>query len=361
MNARLYDPVLGRFLGADPYVQMPDYTQSYNRYSYCLNNPLLYTDPSGEIFGIDDAIVALAVAIGVGATIGGVSYSIAAAVSGQGWDAKQFWKSVGFGAISGLVTYGIGAAVGPVVVEGASVGANIAREAGRAALHGFANGMIADMQHRGSFLSSFAAGSLSSLAGSGYMMYGGQLANSFAGQMGFSTLSGGVGAKLTGGNFWEGAATGAMVGLLNHGLHEAETAQDNNKQIHETVEKYNKLVKDINSAASPAIDLAKHFTTQEIAWLRQAGKITWGIGWLNIGTDGFLTYDALKNGQTWGWHAYNTGIGTVGMMGLPGAATATTVNSYVGSAVYFNRMVNWINTSGQQRINNYIIFMNRGY
>ncbi|MDO8927393.1 MAG: hypothetical protein Q7W54_00205, partial [Bacteroidota bacterium] len=32
------------------YVQMPDYTQNFNRYSYCLNNPLKYTDPDGEWF-----------------------------------------------------------------------------------------------------------------------------------------------------------------------------------------------------------------------------------------------------------------------------------------------------------------------
>ena len=47
MNGRLYDPAVGRFLSVDPYVQNPGSTQSYNRYSYCLNNPLKYTDPSG--------------------------------------------------------------------------------------------------------------------------------------------------------------------------------------------------------------------------------------------------------------------------------------------------------------------------
>ena len=47
-NARLYDPLLGRFLSPDPYVQDPDFTQNYNRFSYCLNNPLKYTDESGE-------------------------------------------------------------------------------------------------------------------------------------------------------------------------------------------------------------------------------------------------------------------------------------------------------------------------
>jgi RHS repeat-associated protein len=48
MNARLYDPVLGRFLSPDPYIQMPDFTQNFNRYSYCLNNPMRYNDKNGE-------------------------------------------------------------------------------------------------------------------------------------------------------------------------------------------------------------------------------------------------------------------------------------------------------------------------
>jgi len=47
MNGRLYDPLVGRFLNADPYVQLPDFSQNYNRYTYCLNNPLKYSDPSG--------------------------------------------------------------------------------------------------------------------------------------------------------------------------------------------------------------------------------------------------------------------------------------------------------------------------
>ena len=50
MDGRLYDPNLGRFLSPDNYVQAPDDSQSFNRYSYCLNNPLKYTDPTGEFF-----------------------------------------------------------------------------------------------------------------------------------------------------------------------------------------------------------------------------------------------------------------------------------------------------------------------
>ena len=59
MNARLYDPVLGRFLSPDPFVQMPDFTQNFNRYSYCLNNPLIFVDKSGEYFVVDSFLVGL--------------------------------------------------------------------------------------------------------------------------------------------------------------------------------------------------------------------------------------------------------------------------------------------------------------
>jgi len=47
MNGRIYDPLLGRFLSADVLVQAPSSLQSFNRYSYVLNNPLSLTDPSG--------------------------------------------------------------------------------------------------------------------------------------------------------------------------------------------------------------------------------------------------------------------------------------------------------------------------
>ena len=57
MNGRVYDPILGRFLSPDPYVQAPDFPNNFNRYTYALNNPLIYTDPSGEfIFTILSAI-----------------------------------------------------------------------------------------------------------------------------------------------------------------------------------------------------------------------------------------------------------------------------------------------------------------
>jgi RHS repeat-associated protein len=48
MNARLYDPMLHRFLQVDNYIQDPTNTQNYNQYGYVLNNPLMYTDFSGN-------------------------------------------------------------------------------------------------------------------------------------------------------------------------------------------------------------------------------------------------------------------------------------------------------------------------
>jgi RHS repeat-associated protein len=47
MNGRLYDPSIGRFVSADPFVQDVAHLQSYNRYSYGWNNPASVTDHSG--------------------------------------------------------------------------------------------------------------------------------------------------------------------------------------------------------------------------------------------------------------------------------------------------------------------------
>ena len=47
-GARYYDPLIGRFISADTLVQSPANPQTLNRYSYVLNNPLRYTDPTGH-------------------------------------------------------------------------------------------------------------------------------------------------------------------------------------------------------------------------------------------------------------------------------------------------------------------------
>lgn len=108
MNARLYDPVLGRFLSPDPFVQAPFFSQNFNRYSYALNNPLKFTDPDGEF------IVSILVGAAIGAGISALSYSTAALASGN-WDLKDLGKSVGMGAVGGALGAGfsyLGSAIG---------------------------------------------------------------------------------------------------------------------------------------------------------------------------------------------------------------------------------------------------------
>ena len=48
MNARIYDPAIGRFMSPDDIIPDAFNGQSYNRYSYVDNNPLSYTDPTGH-------------------------------------------------------------------------------------------------------------------------------------------------------------------------------------------------------------------------------------------------------------------------------------------------------------------------
>ena len=47
MNGRMYDPLVSVMMSPDRYIQSPDFSQNYNRYSYCLDNPLKYYDPTG--------------------------------------------------------------------------------------------------------------------------------------------------------------------------------------------------------------------------------------------------------------------------------------------------------------------------
>jgi RHS repeat-associated protein len=94
MNGRMYDPVLGRMLSPDNYVQAPDFTQNFNRFSYCVNNPLKYTDPSGDFFWIP--VIAGAVIYGVWNT----------AVHMERGDIHNFWDGLGYfaqGAVVGAV------------------------------------------------------------------------------------------------------------------------------------------------------------------------------------------------------------------------------------------------------------------
>lgn len=45
---RRRDPLVGRMLSSDKYIQCPENSQNFNRYAYCANNPIKYVDPTGE-------------------------------------------------------------------------------------------------------------------------------------------------------------------------------------------------------------------------------------------------------------------------------------------------------------------------
>jgi RHS repeat-associated protein len=53
MNGRVFDPAISRFLSADPGIQAPQFMQDYNRYSYTVNNPMRFYDPSGFDIAVD--------------------------------------------------------------------------------------------------------------------------------------------------------------------------------------------------------------------------------------------------------------------------------------------------------------------
>lgn len=129
MNARLYDPVLGRFLSPDPIVQVPDFTQSYNGYAYAMNNPLSYTDPNGE-FLFSALIPGLGVfldAMIVGAAVGTIGGGVKSVIQGQ-----NFWS----GAWKGAITGGVGGLMGPIGGAGMSFAANVGLGAAQGALVG---------------------------------------------------------------------------------------------------------------------------------------------------------------------------------------------------------------------------------
>ena len=131
MNGRLYDPIVGRMLSPDPYVQMPDYSQNFNRYSYVLNNPLKFTDPSGEFVWVP---------VIIGAALGAYTgYKIADA---NGYDFGN-WQTYGYmfggaviGGISGYAGAGIAASGGFMANTMGMVGSSYFYSVGMAALSG---------------------------------------------------------------------------------------------------------------------------------------------------------------------------------------------------------------------------------
>lgn len=203
MNGRVYDPLTAMFFSPDPFVQAPGNWLNYNRYSYCINNPFKYTDPSGELFGVDDAIVMLAMMY-----MGGVQANFFTADNPMN-PADWNWSSgkTYVGIASGLIPLGTQAIGGIFGHELGSFG----NELLRGGAHGIFGGLLS-LAEGGDFWEGFAVGVASSLVGSGMEAVG----------MGSDYLplvmgiAGAGTAALMGGNPINGFMQGYGIGAYNH-------------------------------------------------------------------------------------------------------------------------------------------------
>ncbi len=235
MNGRVYDPALGMFISPDNYVQAPDNSQSYNRYSYCLNNPLLYTDPTGEYFIIDDIIAG---------AIGGVVNLAVNAFQGN-LGGHGFWGGVGrgFAAFGSGAVGGVGALYpefGGWVWGGATVGATNAWLGGATSAKDIAIGAGVGV------VSSVAGGAAGQWAGQhigGVLINGfnvtspvvkGAITGTIGGAAGGYT-GGFVGTLVSGGSIetasqvgWSSALTGAFIGTGSGAVGGYRYAKQNN-------------------------------------------------------------------------------------------------------------------------------------
>ena len=126
LQSRYYNPNWGRFINADRYVSTGKGLLGYNMYAYCNNNPIMYTDETGQLAF---PIVAALVIIGFCALVGAVGFGIASIDSGN--NALEVVGDV----VAGL---GVGAAIGGAAVcltaMGLGLGGMLAPEIARQAI-----------------------------------------------------------------------------------------------------------------------------------------------------------------------------------------------------------------------------------
>jgi RHS repeat-associated protein len=230
MNGRLYDPLIARFMSADPFIQAPGNLQSYNRYAYVMNNPLNLTDPSGyfsfrQLFRGVVRIFAPVIAI-LPPKIASVLINVASLACGP-------WAPACAGAGQAGLAYYHGASTGDALRTGVRAGATafLFQQAGDfAGVNGGAGSYAGYAAHAGAgCISSVASGgscgsgALSAVVGYGATDLTSGWGNSFAalaGRFVVTVVAGGISSQIAGGKFANGAETAAYGYLFNCGLHE---------------------------------------------------------------------------------------------------------------------------------------------
>ena len=195
MNGRIYDGRLGRFLQADPQIQEPNNSQSLNRYSYVLNNPLSYTDPTG--------------------------YSFISKL-------KKYWKVIvaavvtyyTFGAASGwAINWGMGTAATATTAATLTTAGAFTAGAIAGATGGFVGGALITGSIKGAVRGAFT-GAIAGAAG-GYANYGSVGGwGDAAKRVTVAAVSGCGAGKASGGSCGKGARMAAMVQAVTIGASE---------------------------------------------------------------------------------------------------------------------------------------------
>lgn len=234
MNGRVYDPTLGRFVSADPFVQAPGNLQSYNRYAYVVNNPLTLYDPSGYNWISKtwkkvwhNQVARLAMAAFAAWFVGPLAYE------------QAFWWAIGAGAQGGTVTLIAGIAGGAAGGGAAGLvgsGGDIKAAAQGALTGGVFGGIGAYFPGGGpgSYAAHAAAGCASAALQGGDCARGAasQLVSKFVtvqtkgwdadvGHFAVAVVAGGTVSAITGGKFENGAYTAAFGYLFNYLSQEA--------------------------------------------------------------------------------------------------------------------------------------------
>jgi len=204
-------------MSPDSIVPDPADPQTLNRYSYCRNNPVMYVDPSGHFFFVDDAILGSIILTQMveGAIIG----SAMGAAIGAGVSAAT-GGDVGQGALTGAISGAIFGAMGGYVHAANITGVTqAALHTGAGALSGTINaGVTGGDVGMGTLTGGISAGIAFGL-GSQIPLTGNEVAD-FGIQLGsraaIGGITGGTTAAMYGGDFGQGFEQGAMAGAYGY-------------------------------------------------------------------------------------------------------------------------------------------------